>query len=74
MCILVTMRALLIALVFVAVFYITGMFSDGHSSVQVAAIVLCGLVFIWYALRAICCACGKNDNPGCDKPRSDGTV
>jgi len=65
------MRAIVIALVFVAVFKLSGFISNGNATVQTAAVILCGLVVVWYGMRAICCACNQKDKPSCSKDRSD---
>jgi len=65
------MRAIVIALVFIAVFKLSGFISNGNATVQTAAVILCGLVIVWYGMKAICCACNQKGKSGCGKGRSD---
>jgi len=65
------MKALFIAIAFVAVVYLAGVISDGNSAVQLATVLLCGFLLVWYVLRAICCACSQTDKSSCSKQRSD---
>ena len=61
------MKAIIVALVFVAVFKLSGIISNGNATVQTAAIILCGLVVVWYGMRAVCCACSQKDGTPCGK-------
>jgi membrane protein implicated in regulation of membrane protease activity len=65
------MKALFIAMAFVAVVYVAGLISDGNTAVQLATLLLSGFVLVWYVFRAICCACSQSDKPSCSKPRAD---
>ena len=61
------MKAIIVALVFVAVFKLAGIISNDNATVQTAAIILCGLVIVWYGMRAVCCACSQKDETRCGK-------
>ena len=61
------MKALILTMAFMAVLYFTGVIPNENVTVQIAAIIICALVLIWYALRAICCACGQGNKSGCSK-------
>ena len=61
MCIIHHMKVVILAMAFVAVIYLAGMVSTGNAAVQLATVILCGLVLLWYALRTICCACSQTD-------------
>ena len=65
------MKPIIIALLFIAIFFLSGVVSDGNAVVQMAAVVLFGLVIVWHAMKVICCACGQGDKPGCSKYRID---
>ena len=65
------MKAIVIALVFIAVFKLSGIISNGNATVQTAAVILCGLVIVWYGMKAICCACNQKDNSICSKRDTD---
>ena len=64
------MKSLIIAMVFMMVIYLAGIISGGNAAVQMAAVLLSGLVLVWYALRVICCACKRVDKPNCSKHKS----
>ena len=61
------MKMIIIALAFIAVFYLSGVISNGNSAAQLGAVISGGLVIVWYALRAVCCACSQGDKSGCGK-------
>jgi len=58
-------KATLIALAFIVVFYLSGTISNGNAAVQFTAVIIFGLVVIWYAMKAICCACGQTTRTKC---------
>ena len=62
-----SMKILIMTILFMAVIYFAETISSGNSAVQLAAVILCGLVLVWYALRAICCACSQGDKSSCSK-------
>jgi hypothetical protein len=63
------MKTMIIALFFLAVFYLSGMLSNGNAAVQTTTVVFCGLVIVGYGMKVVCCACGQSDQPGCNKYR-----
>ena len=65
------MKAIIVALVFIAIFKLSGIVSNGNATVQTAAVILCGLVIVWYGMKAICCACNQKDNSNCSKGDTD---
>jgi hypothetical protein len=58
------MKAIIIAMVFMAVIRLSGIISRGDADVQTAAVILSGLVIIWYATKVICLACKERDKSG----------
>jgi len=65
------MKALFIAITFVAAVYFAGIISSGDKAVQLATVILFGFALVWYGVRAICCACTRTDKSSCKKLRSD---
>ena len=57
------MKALIIAMVFMGVISLSGTISKGNADMQTAAVILSGLVFIWYTAKVICYACKNRDKP-----------
>ncbi len=56
------MKALVVALVFLAVISLAGTFSREEVDTQTAAMILSGLVMIWYAVKVICYACKEKSS------------
>lgn len=57
------MKALIVAMVFMAVISLSGTVSKENVDAQTAAVILSGLVMIWYAVKVICYACKSSDKP-----------
>ena len=51
------MKILIVAIIFMAVIWFTGIISKGDADVQMATIALSGLVLIWYVTKVIYCVC-----------------
>jgi len=64
MCIIPGMKVIIIALVFASVIRLSGVISRGDADMQTAAIILSGLVIVWYATKVICLACREHDTTG----------
>jgi hypothetical protein len=64
-------KMILIALAFIAVFYLSGAITNGNAAMQFAAVIIFGLVVIWYAMRAICCACSQGYKSKCAQRGQD---
>jgi hypothetical protein len=58
------MKVIIVALVFMAVIRLSGIISRGNADVQTAALILSGLVIVWYATKVICLACKEGDKSG----------
>jgi hypothetical protein len=65
-------RAILIASIFVLVFYLAGIISNGNVAVQIAALCIFGLVIVWNAMKVICCACNQGNKSHCTPEKKRG--
>jgi uncharacterized protein (DUF486 family) len=64
------MKMIIIAIVFMAVIWFSGIVSNGNTDLQTAAVMLSGLAIIWYVTKVICCACKHREEPSCSKRQS----
>ena len=55
------MKTIIIAMVFMAVIYLSRAISNGDADAQLTALILSGLVFIWYTAKVICYAHKNRD-------------
>ena len=60
-CIIRVMKAIIIAMVFMAVIYLSRTVSNGDADMQTTALILSGLVLIWYTAKIIYCAHKNRD-------------
>lgn len=67
-------KMIIIAIVFMAVIRLSGVISNGDAHMQTAAVLLSGLVVIWYGMKVICYACKHRDKPVCSKRHSSETL
>jgi hypothetical protein len=65
------MKTIIIALGFIAVFYLSGIITNGDVTVQLTVLILSGLAIVWYAMKVICCMCKNSDETSCSKRQSN---
>ena len=68
------MKILIIAMVFMAVIWFAVIASNVDADTQTAAVVLSGLVIIWYVTKVIYFACKIRDKSSCSKQQTQRTL